>query len=256
MVAKLIKHELYRISRVAAIPAAAMLALAIIFRISLINYSGEVALPVIIGIFYGVAVLGTLLVCAWVGISRFYITLFTREGYMTLSLPVTADQLIISKLLSSIVAVICGFMVCMLSLFILMIGQQVNLNVVFDEIFLVLSQFFNSYSEAFGGLYIFESVLLGIISVPQSLLLFYLVMSIGQLATVKNRTVITVVIYFAAAFVWSIINEMVCIPVLNAAAEVSIHLMMWIRIIFAAAVTVGSYFIVRHIIKNKVNLIA
>ena len=135
MVAKLIKHELYRISRVAAIPAAAMLALAIIFRISLINYSGEVALPVIIGIFYGVAVLGTLLVCAWVGISRFYTTLFTREGYMTLSLPVTADQLIVSKLLSSIVAVICGFMVCMLSLFILMIGQQVNLNVVFDEIF-------------------------------------------------------------------------------------------------------------------------
>ena len=255
MVAKLLKHELSRIARTAAIPVIAMIALAVLFRISLINYSGDMALPIIIGVFYVIAIVVTLIVCAWVGIVRFYRTLFTPEGYMTLSLPVTADQLIISKLVSSLIAVVCGAIVCVLSALILLIGQPLSITVLVEEVLSEIAYFFSFTSQAAGPLYTFEVVLLIIFSIPEAFLLFYLAMSVGQLFTTKNRTVITLVLYFVVAFVWSIIYNSVGIVVLEAASKVSVHLAIWIQIILTLAVDVGSYFIIRYIIKNKVNLL-
>ena len=98
MVGKLIKYELMRIARIAAVPAMAMVVLSIALRVSIIDISDSNILFPVFLIFYVIAVVATLVVCVWVGIVRFYRTLFTGEGYMTFSLPVTCDQIIISKL--------------------------------------------------------------------------------------------------------------------------------------------------------------
>ena len=256
MVGKLLKHELIRIARTAAVPVVAMIGLAIILRISLINSEVDSATAIVIG-FYSLSVVATIFVCAWVGITRFYRTLFTSEGYMTLSLPVTADQLILSKLLSSLIAVVCGVVVCVLSALILAIGQDVSVWQIIGEVFNEIFSIFPVLAQAIGGLALFEIILLLIVMIPESLLLFYLVMSIGQLFTGKaNRTVISVAIYFIGAFVWSLIYTLIGMPLLTSASNVSPHLALWIMIIFTIAVDVASYFIVRYIIKNKVNLIA
>lgn len=255
MVGKLLKHELYRIARIAAIPAVAMIALAILCRISLIGAADSPELPAIIMIFYIIAIVATLVVCAWVGIVRFYRTLFTGEGYMTLSLPVSADQLLISKLLSSIIASLGGVVVCVLSALILLIGQGINITMILDSLSSVLIDFGVEIVNAGGGLYVFELVLLYILSIPMSFLLFYLVMAVAQLFTTKNRTVIAVALYFGGAFVWSIIMSLVGNLIIYHALQVSVHLYMWIEIVFTIAVDLISYFVVRYIIKNKVNLL-
>ncbi|MDE7158189.1 MAG: hypothetical protein K2N74_01305, partial [Clostridiales bacterium] len=116
MVRKLLKHELIALFRVVYIPAIVMIALAILLRISIAG-AGEDTLGfiVMLAIFYLFAVFATEFVCFAVGVSRFYKSFFSGEGYMTLSLPATASQLIWAKLLSSLIAMLFGTVACVLS---------------------------------------------------------------------------------------------------------------------------------------------
>lgn len=254
MVAKFIKHELYSIGRVAIIPAAVMVLFAVLARIML--ETSEVGIMAIIFMFYFFSIMATLLVGFFFGISSFYQSLFTGNGYLTLSLPLSADKLILSKLLAAIIIFIASVIVCGMSSFIFLIGVEYN---ILQEIGNAFASMFEELTAIFGSadvaLVAVESSLLSIISLPMSFLLFYAVMSIGQLFTVKNRKGVAIALYIGLIFTWSLLRELVIGHILNAMANVSIHLMMWVIIAFVAGVAVGCYFITRHIIKNKVNLL-
>ena len=257
MVKKLIKHELYCIFRTAFIPAIAMVLLAILARVSL-AFEGETmtTASVLLTLFYFYAMLITLCICCFFGLSRFYKSLFTGEGYMTLSLPVTADQLIISKLASSVITMFFGIIVCLLSGCIFLIGLAeefyAELGVILQNLGIMFSDIWLSEP-----LLVVEYVIYEILSIPASFLVFYFIMSIAQLFTVKNRKVIAVLMFLGSAFVLSLLNTTLISPMLDAITNnVSIHLTMWIQIIVIAAVNVGCYLFVRYVLRNKVNLIA
>ena len=253
MVGKLIKHELFSITRIAAIPAGIMVLLAILSRIMLATSS--ISLSIIILMFYIFSVYATLIIGYFFGIHSFYQSLFTGTGYLTLSLPVTPDQLIWSKLISAITVMLASIIICILSACIFFIGLSAEtLEEIREGIFLfeeLISTVIN-----IDPLFIFELVLLIIIAVPTSFLVFYAVMCLGQLFTVKNRKHIAILLYVGLIFGWSILDQLAIAPILELATKVSIHLTMWLRIIFFAGIGVGCYFLVRYIIKNKVNLIA
>ena len=252
MVGKLIKHELFSTVRVAAIPAAVMMLLAILARIML-ETSSE-GLTLIIFMFYFFAVMATLLTGYFFGIHSFYQSLFTGNGYLTLSLPATPDQLIWSKLISAITVMFASIIVCMLSACIFFIGLSDEILDVIQTGITVFEDILDLYVEI-NALLVFEVILWTIISVPMSFLVFYAVMCIGQLFTVKNRKGIAIALYIGLVFVWSILRQTVVTPILIKATETSVHLTMWLRIIFNAGLTVGCYFLVRYIIRNKVNLL-
>lgn len=253
MVGKLIKHELFSTVRVAAIPAVVMVLLAILSRIML--ETSNISLAIMIFMFYFFSVITTLMIGYFFGIHSFYQSMFTGNGYLTMSLPVTADQLIWSKLISAITVMFASIIVCLLSACIFFIGIP-------DEAIAEIREGFSYIGDALSDfangepLYFFELVLLIIITVPMSFLAFYAVMCIGNLFTVKNRKGIAFALYIGLIFVWSLLKQTAFDPLLNKIEfYVSIHLAMWLRIIFYAAVTVGSYFLVRYIIKNKMNLL-
>lgn len=256
MVKKLIKHELYCIFRAAFIPAVVMILLAILARLSLVVGDEDNSAAFVLVLFYVYAVLATLGVCYFFGISRFFKSLFTGEGYMTLSLPVTADQLIISKLLSSIITMAFGFAACALSSCIFLIGLPQE---IYAEIGSVIEGMGVLFSDMWTSepLLAVEMVFYLILSIPAVFLEFYFVMCVAQLFTVKNRKLIAVLLYIGIAFVWNMLDTTLISPMLDAITEnVSVHLTMWIQIIFTAALDVGFYLFVRYILKNKVNLIA
>lgn len=253
MVGKLIKYELMRIARIAAVPAVAVLGLAVIFRISLIGFTDFDALRAVLLAFYILAIVATLVVCGWVGIVRFYRTLFTGEGYMTLSLPVTCDQLIIAKLISSLIAVVCGIVVCIFSGIILFLGQSISVSMIVNEFLRFFGEFIPALTEHYSAMIVVEYVLLAITGIPQSMLIFYLVMSIAQLAN-KNRVLIAVALYFGGAFVLSTLSTMTD-PLVYHMFKFSPHLYIWLLIALSAVVDIACYLAVRHIIKNKVNLL-
>lgn len=249
------KHELIALFRIVFIPAAVMLGLAIIFRISLIGESSETGMQIVLGTSYMFAIMATLLVCFAMGVERFSKSFFTGEGYMTLSLPVTASQLIWAKLLTALLTFLFGIVVCLISSLIFLIGVD---PAVWDTIWEVLNSIGSGLASiiSYDPLIAVEAVLLFIVSIPATLLEFYLVISVGQMFTTKNRKGMTVVIYLAAAFIWGLISSLVTDPIIGATLEISPHLTMWLMIAFQAAIDVGCFFGVKYIVTHKVNLIA
>lgn len=253
MVGKLIKHELYSTLRIAAIPAVVMVLLAILSRVTLETSSEEVAIVLVM--FYAFFLMATLCIGFWFGIYSFYQSLFTGTGYLTLSLPVTPDQLIWSKLLSAIAVMFASIIVCILSACIFFIGLPTE---ILEQIAYVFSRLWEliRYFASAEPLIFIEFIILGIISIPMSFLIFYAVMSVGQLFTVKNRKGIAILLYVGLMFVWNILYSTVINDIQLKMTEISIHLTMWVDIVAVAAVDVGCYFLVRYIIKNKINLLA
>lgn len=250
MVTKLIKHELYAIGRVIVYFAVALLGLAVLMRIM---FAVAPASPFsgLLLLLYVYAMLAMLISAFWLSIARFYRPLFTGEGYFTLSMPVTADQLIWSKLLSAIVAEAFAVVVCVLSGCIFLIGLD---NAVLTEIWLVLSEAFSQLGliMQYDPLYIVEIICLFLTSLPMNLLIFYLILSLAQLCT-NHRIGMAFLIGFAFSMGLSIVNTCILIPVFMVIP--SPHAAIWVQIILNLVVDVACFLIVRYILRNKVNLI-
>lgn len=256
---KLFKHELIALFRVLTFFAAAVVVFAVIGRILLAvdiskAASEGAALLTLLFILFYVFAIGALVIAAWaLGISRFYKTLFTGEGYMTLSLPVSPMGIIWAKLLSSLIAMFAACLVSALSLCIFFIGLPADLlSEIGVEILVSIQSWFDGIVAA-PGLFV-EELLLFIVSVPVTLLLIYACISLGQLFT-NHRKLMTFVIILALYIVGQMLSLYALTPIYSMAFETSVHLYTWIQIILVTALDIGCFFLVRYILKNKVNLI-
>ncbi len=253
---KLLKHELIALFRVLLFFAIAVVVFAAIGRILLaveIGDAGQGILTLLFVLFYVFAIMA-LVGAAWaLGISRFYKTLFTGEGYMTLSLPVSPMGIIWAKLLSSLIAMFAACLVSALSLCIFFIGLPANiLSEIGIDILVSFQEWFDSIVAM--PLQFVEELILFIVTLPVTLLLIYTCISLGQLFT-NHRKLMTFVIVIALYIAGQMLALYAIQPIYEAAAEVSVHLYLWLQILFVAAIDVACFFLVRYILKNKVNLI-
>ena len=252
---KLLKHELIALFRVLLFFAAAVVVFAAIGRIILAFDPAweNGALSILFVLFYVFAILA-LVIAAWaLGISRFYKTLFTGEGYMTLSLPVSSVGIIWAKLISSLLAMLFAAAVSLLSVFIFFIGVDSQIiPILGDEISISFQMWFEEIAAA-PGLFV-EQLLLFILAIPAGTLALYACISLGQLFT-SHRKAMTFLIVVAFYIATNIISTLCLIPIYGAAGEVSEHLVMWISILLVGALDAGSFFLIRYILRNKVNLI-
>ncbi len=267
MVGKLMKHELYALFRIILWISIAVVLFAVISRLllseTIVQTAGSaeagvnlLLVTVLLIAFYMFSI-GALVIAAWaVSVSRFYKSLFTGEGYMTLALPVTADQIIWAKLLSALIAMFYAAVVSVGSLFILFagtVGDAIDLGGLLEELGAIIQEM-----TAVDALLIVEEVLLCIVSIPMSILLLYAGMSMGQFFT-SHRTGMILLIFGALYIVVNVISVVGVMPFftyLEANVAGAAHIINWIRIAFIAAVDVGCFFLVRYILRNKVNLIA
>lgn len=129
MLKKLIHHEFIATGRIFLPLYGAFLVMSILLRVYSeiqntwrIDFPGWLsiieAVPVILYVLLFIAVLAATVVVA---IQRFYKNLMTEEGYLMFTLPVKVHQLINSKLLVATVWSIISGLVCLLSVFILVV---------------------------------------------------------------------------------------------------------------------------------------
>lgn len=124
-------------------------------------------------------------------IQRFYKNLLGDEGYLMFTLPVTIAQHIWSKVIVAVAVCLLSGIVAMLSIAI--IGADTNL--VFG-IGMVLHQVGTTIAADPNALgYLFESILLLLLSLASGVLFVYLCMALGHLAK-KHRVLMSVVWYF------------------------------------------------------------
>ena len=168
-------------------------------------------------------------------IRRFKGSVYDRQGYLTLTLPVSEHQIILAKLLGAFIWSLASSLVFILSIYIILVLTGANFLDIFS-----LEYLFKFYMDSF-----WLSVISFILSTVASILCIYLSISIGQLFN-EYRTALAVLAYIVIHIVLGFVDMFS--PNLNYSMMMSAEIFK--DLILSAAFYLGTY----YILKNKVNL--
>ncbi len=144
-----------------------------------------------------VAMIVSIIMSTVFSITRFYKNLFTSEGYLTMTLPVTPAQHLLTKLICAVSFNLLTLVGVVVAASVAMAGDMF-IEVVRAGFFLIGKYFENLGFE--GGVWAFEFIIAFIVSIISQFMLYYTCISIGQLAR-KNRILAAFGVYFAYYFI-------------------------------------------------------
>ena len=211
MVKKLIKWDFASYLRLLLPVQLILLGIAALNRfIQLFEDSSSSAYEIVFGssvFLYVVSVIVAIVLTFVVSIVRFYQGMYTNEGYLTHTLPVTPAQHIFSKLIVTMLFYLGTFFAIFLSFIILTLGE---LNI---EIFKAFGYMFGKLTEYSRGhfiMYFIELILLILGSLITSTLSIYFCISIGQLAQ-KRKILLAFGAYFGLYFIKQVLGTIIII---------------------------------------------
>ena len=281
MLSKLIKHEFKATGRIFLYVYIAVIVMALVniaipwqtlFNTSAYNETTSSTilniLMVVVGGLYCISILAVVIVTIIVNISRFYKNLMGDEGYLMFTLPVTRDNLIISKLVVAFVWNICSFVVVLISMVILF-GRYDLFAEISAGISEIKAQGFNI------ELMILLLTITLIIGVIGHLLMLYTAMSVGP-NMMKNRLGGSIVAYIIVYVIVQIISTAGIVIaglfirqkeyIFDDAAESSSAIQdtatiqyifnngIIVGIIISLVVAIAGYLITRFMLNKKLNL--
>ena len=267
MVKKLFKHEILAWSRVLPIVYIIFLCIAVMGRFVQFFEADSFAYNMILVSSIIVYVIGIITCFAFptvFGIVRFYKNLFSGEGYLSFTLPVTPANHIRVKVLVALMFDIISFLVVALSAVILASGE------VLSEVFKAIAYLMKEIPLDNGVhivLYIIEYLLIIFIAILLKYLLFYVCITVGQLVN-KNRILAAVGVYFAYYFACQILGTIfgVVFIVLGEAGVFDnitfpemhpyafVHIILCSMIVIYSLIVLLYYFITHRIICRRLNL--
>lgn len=169
-------------------------------------------------------------------IRRFKGSVYDRQGYLTLTLPVSEHQIILSKLLGAFIWSLASSLVFILSIYIILVLTGANFLDIFS-----LEYLFKFYMDSF-----WLSVISFILSTVASILCIYLAISIGQLFN-EYRTALAVLAYIVIQTILGFVG-------LNLRIDIDYNWMISSEIVKDLILSVAFYLGTYYILKNKVNL--
>lgn len=268
MVRKLYKHEILAWLRVLAILFGIVLAVSVMHRIIQLFENDSVYYSIINGsvsCMYGIALLVSSAAPVVFGVVRFYKNLFTGEGYLTFTLPVTPADHLRVKLWTAVGFSVVSGIVCLVSVLIVTAGD------VFTEICKAVAYLLEMIPEKMVGHavgYCLEGVVLLVASTAGSFLFYDACMCIGQLFR-KNRILAAVGVYFGFSVVSQILSTVlgVALAILEASGALdgiyayaethvaeTVHIFLGGSIAATTVLTLVCWLICHHIIRKKLNL--
>ena len=268
MVKKLFKHEFLAYARVMAIVYSILMTISVATRIILIFDSDTTAYEIVSTfslIIYAFSVVVAFLFGFAMGIVRFYKNLFTAEGYLSFTLPVTASQHITAKAVTAVCIQWITLIMVVLSGCIVTSGEV--LTYVWDGLGPVMKGLFDLAGAHF-VLVVLELLVMCIVASFSSIMLYYTFISIGQLSK-KNRILAAVGAYFVFYIISQVISTVLTILISVVATTgifadigywiylhpiASIHIGMWGGILLTTIFVLIEFFVIRWIITKKLNL--
>ena len=197
--------------------------------------------------------------------ARFYKNLYTDEGYLMHTLPVTTHELIWSKALVAIIWSVIGFVVMAFSFLMyfnsIMISEgEQNVWQALKEVFVELSQ--TDFPEGM-GLMIVLVVLIMLVTPVYSIFFGYTAISLGQL-TKKHKILAAVGIYFGINYAIQIVSSLGTVPfteffnkaetMSDNAVMASVNGVLVFSLILIVGLNMLFYFITNKVMKTKLNL--
>ncbi len=210
MVKKLYKHEIQAYLRVWIPMQIVLLGIALLGRLvqlfeadsavyNIINISSIIA--------YVLAVVVAIGLTFVFSVVRFYKNLFTAEGYLSFTLPVTPTQHILTKLFTAMLFYAATIVTVLLSVCVITMGD------VLGEVGKAIAYLWRVLGEELGthmAFYIVELTVLLAVLLMTTLLLYYGCMAVGQLSN-KNRVLMAVVAYFVYYLITQVFGTIVIV---------------------------------------------
>ena len=216
MLGKLMKHEFRATARIMLPVMGAMAALALLANLSIRGLAGNLSdVPMLkipftlIIIFFGAAVVATVVMSLVIMVSRFYRNLLKDEGYLMFTLPVSVHELIWSKLIVSLV----WFLATGLLIFLVMALMALNLS--HTNLEMILKQL-PSWSEIIGWLdqagvrgqvitFLVQTVLGTLTGILAACLHFYAAMALGHMFS-KDKVLLSIVFFVGISFAFNLME--------------------------------------------------
>lgn len=269
MVRKLFKHEFIYYFRTFGLFLPIVLIFGIMTKIFSLFDDDKVIVQIALNSSIALLVIScaTLLVLAFVvGIVRFYKNMYTSEGYLTFTLPVTNSQHIFVKLISAFAGEICCFFTVFIALCIAIPGE--TLVSMFKDFAETIRDIGAHIGTAHLTGYIIEIVAMLLVAPLFAMLLSYACITVGQLAK-KNRIITAVGVYFIYYVATQVISTVfiMSITILGEAGALdgmaewivyhpleSIHIGFSIGFVFFAALSAIFWLITQKLMTKKLNL--
>ena len=265
MVKKLFKYEIGAYLKTSLVINLALLAISIVGRIIQFFENGEsVIYNLVFGssvFFFVSALFAANIMMLVLAIKRFYKNLFTAEGYLSFTLPVTASQHITVKLLTAMLFIVISFVSSIVAVLIMTAGELT------PEIFKAIGYIFKKSFSIIGGhliFYIIEMLVLLLLSLAYSILVYYACICFGQRAK-KGRVGKSVLAYFVYYLITQVVytvlmiigvglgvDDILLLFVKAPVASIHVTLVTMIFIMFGLAALMFS--ISRKTMENKLNL--
>lgn len=270
MVKKLLKHEFLAFFRSMFPIAVITLGMGLLTRIIQLFESDTTAYSIIYGsamFMFGASIVVCLVASVALSVRRFYKNLFTAEGYLSMTLPVTAGQHVFAKLLVAVVGFAATFVTVLIALSIANFGE------VLWEIFKAIGYILDKRVTTYGAHYIFyilEFILMAVVILAYNFTVFYSCISVGQMAK-KNRVLAAFGAYFGYYVITQIIGTVFLLVAISMPDWIQeliesfvkwgahhqfavIHVILLGVSVFYGALSLGFFFLSRHLIKNRLNL--
>ena len=175
-------------------------------------------IPLILAMIFGILVAGSWVATVIIIVRRFYQSIFGKEGYLTLTLPVTTHQIILSRLLAAFIWTLCNTLVLIIGVGLLILPMS-----------------------GVGHL---------IAATISEILMFYLAITIGQLFT-NRRILMSFVAYFAIAIIGTVLSSIIDSHLLKNIVDISYFGYATIGEIIDILIF---YFITYYLLENKVDI--
>lgn len=211
MVKKLFKHEISAFMRVWLPMQIILLSVAVFNRIIQFFKADTVVYDIVYrsSVFtYAVAIIAAIGFAVFFGVVRFYKNLFTGEGYLSFTLPVTVPWHIKVKLFTSVLFQVMTVIVIVISLCIVSAGEM--LFEVIKSIGYLLDLVAKYGYAVHAVFYVIEGIAVILVAMLCMMLLYYACIAVGQMFN-KNRILAAIGVYYGYYTVTQIIGTVLVI---------------------------------------------
>ena len=202
----------------------------------------------------GITVAGSLFFCIW----RFYKSRYSDEGYMTFTLPATAHQILLSSLVSTLLAVLCMSLVLVLGIGILMCIAFTAIPNFYADAARELPRIWNEIRYAFreeSGPFL-SMLLYSPVAMVAEVIVLMLSVTIGSVAVRKLKVLAAIGIYYGINVVVSLANTIIMVlsgPFSSNSIDFYNQFFLYPTVLMLL-LGVGGYFLMHYLASKKLNL--
>ena len=257
MLTKLMKHEFLATGRVMLPLYLLLVVISVGVNLS-VHGMTTVSNPIfdllgaLFAISYVLIIFAAFLLCLVVIVARFYRNMLGPEGYLTLTLPVSVHQHVLSKLLVALLWMVLTGAAVALSVLLIFLGDDVDLGR-FLQVFQAAMSQLNVNIHGIAVL----SLLLALLHIALIILQFYAACAIGG-SFANSKVVLSVAFFFAIQLIVSAANNLIGEAGMalfsGGDAEALLHFSMGLDGVMMGVEILIFYFITTYFLKNKVNL--